>query len=237
MCGSIKNVFYAGDEAQWNMISFPDIDGPGDTGNDDLLNAHRHYNATWHTPGAAVIENEAAATCTEAGGYDEVVYCTQCPCELSRNHVTVDPLDHPNRQEKPKVLPRKGRHEHGHEAGVWCPDCNRFISGGETLHNQDGEHRNEVPATVDAPGSVWILCDEPDCMEWGEYELPQLAPDDPGEPDQPGQPDDPGNGGSPIDNIGKASVWDQVISFAKQMVSGPINVLLKLIRWLGKIFG
>ncbi|MCD7917841.1 MAG: glycosyl hydrolase 53 family protein, partial [Clostridiales bacterium] len=34
--------------------------------------------ATGHTAGEAVIENEVAATCTTDGSYDEVVYCTVC---------------------------------------------------------------------------------------------------------------------------------------------------------------
>jgi hypothetical protein len=47
-----------------------------------------------HTPGDPVRENETAATCEEAGGYDEVVTCTVCGEEISREHVTVDALDH-----------------------------------------------------------------------------------------------------------------------------------------------
>lgn len=42
-----------------------------------------------HTPAAAVIENNVPATCTTDGSYDEVVYCSVCGDELSRNTVTV----------------------------------------------------------------------------------------------------------------------------------------------------
>ena len=41
-----------------------------------------------HTPGAAVQENVVAATCQQAGSYDEVIYCTGCHQELSRTHKT-----------------------------------------------------------------------------------------------------------------------------------------------------
>ena len=45
-----------------------------------------------HVPGEPVEENVVAAT-TEAGGsYDEVVYCTRCQLELSREHRTTDKL-------------------------------------------------------------------------------------------------------------------------------------------------
>ncbi len=37
-----------------------------------------------HSEGAAVKENVIAATCSEEGGYDEVVYCSSCNEELSR---------------------------------------------------------------------------------------------------------------------------------------------------------
>ena len=47
-----------------------------------------------HTPAAAVHENETAATCTEAGGYDEVVYCTKCDYAFSRNHIDVPAPGH-----------------------------------------------------------------------------------------------------------------------------------------------
>ena len=50
--------------------------------------------ATGHTPAAAVVENEVAATCTAAGSYDEVVYCTVCGAEISRESKTVEALGH-----------------------------------------------------------------------------------------------------------------------------------------------
>ncbi|MBR6426268.1 MAG: hypothetical protein IKS28_00425, partial [Clostridia bacterium] len=50
--------------------------------------------ATGHTAGTAVHENETAATCTEDGGYDEVVYCSVCHSELSRTHITAGRLGH-----------------------------------------------------------------------------------------------------------------------------------------------
>ena len=47
-----------------------------------------------HTPADAVKENEIAATCTTAGSYDEVVKCSACGEELSRNTVSIDALGH-----------------------------------------------------------------------------------------------------------------------------------------------
>ena len=50
--------------------------------------------ALGHTPGEAVRENEVAATCETDGSYDEVVYCTVCHKELSRETKTVPALGH-----------------------------------------------------------------------------------------------------------------------------------------------
>ena len=50
--------------------------------------------ALGHTKAEAVKENEVAPTCTEAGSYDEVVYCSVCEAELSRKTVTVKATGH-----------------------------------------------------------------------------------------------------------------------------------------------
>lgn len=47
-----------------------------------------------HTPGEVVEENRKDATCVELGSYDEVVYCTVCNAEISRNAVELDYVDH-----------------------------------------------------------------------------------------------------------------------------------------------
>ena len=47
-----------------------------------------------HTPADAVRENEVAATCSAAGSYDEVVYCSVCNAEISRTQKTIDKLPH-----------------------------------------------------------------------------------------------------------------------------------------------
>ena len=50
--------------------------------------------ALGHSAAAAVKENEVAATCTAAGSYDEVAYCSRCNDELSRTVKTVNALGH-----------------------------------------------------------------------------------------------------------------------------------------------
>ncbi len=50
--------------------------------------------ALGHTQGEVVVENEVAADCVNDGSYDEVVYCTVCGEELSRDTITEDALGH-----------------------------------------------------------------------------------------------------------------------------------------------
>ncbi len=47
-----------------------------------------------HTHSAAVVENKVEATCTTAGSYDEVVYCSVCDTELSRETKTIEATGH-----------------------------------------------------------------------------------------------------------------------------------------------
>ena len=53
-----------------------------------------NIDAAGHTAGAAVRENEVAATCTSAGRYDEVIYCTVCKAEISRESKTTPAAGH-----------------------------------------------------------------------------------------------------------------------------------------------
>ncbi len=47
-----------------------------------------------HTAGTPVRENEVAATCTEAGSYDEVTYCVDDNVEMSREHKQIAATGH-----------------------------------------------------------------------------------------------------------------------------------------------
>ena len=47
-----------------------------------------------HTEGAVVVENNIEPDCVNTGSYDNVVYCSVCDAELSRETITVDALGH-----------------------------------------------------------------------------------------------------------------------------------------------
>ena len=94
----------------------------------------RAITATGHTAAAAVKENEVAATCTAAGGYDMVVYCSVCGAELSREHTTVDALGHnPGTPvEENRVEPTETA-DGGYDTVVYCTRCNAELSREHTV--------------------------------------------------------------------------------------------------------
>ena len=60
----------------------------------EVLTAQEVIPATGHTEGEVKVENNVAPTCTDDGSYDEVVYCSVCTVELSRNTVVVEATGH-----------------------------------------------------------------------------------------------------------------------------------------------
>ena len=61
---------------------------------EEVLVAQTVIEALGHTEGEPVREKEVAATCTQEGSYDSVVYCTVCKIELSREAKTIEKLPH-----------------------------------------------------------------------------------------------------------------------------------------------
>ena len=84
----INTVHFIGNEAQWNLISIA-------AGNDSLKNAERSK-ATCEEciPGEIQIENYVPATCAERGGYDAVVYCSECDGVISSIYVELEEKPH-----------------------------------------------------------------------------------------------------------------------------------------------
>ena len=103
----------------------------GDTYTDD------ETDALGHTEGETVVENEVDPTCTVAGSYESVVYCSVCNAELSRTEVPVDALGHTPVVDEAVDPTCEGT---GLTEGSHCDVC------GETLVAQE-----EVPAL----GHVW----------------------------------------------------------------------------------
>lgn len=85
--------------------------------------------ALGHKAKDAERENEKAATCTEEGSYDSVVYCERCDTELSRETVSISALGHTaktaveeNRAEASCTAPGS------YDSVVYCSICDEELS-------------------------------------------------------------------------------------------------------------
>jgi len=107
-----------------------------------ILTAQAEIPATGHTAGEAVKENEVAATCTEDGSYDSVVYCTVCEEEISRQTVTVEATGHTEETVEGKAATCT---EAGLTDGVKCSVCGTILTAQE-----------EIPATGHTAGEAVI---------------------------------------------------------------------------------
>ena len=109
-----------------------------------------------HTEGEVVVENNVLPDCLNDGSYDNVVYCTVCENEVSREHVTVEALGHTTHTVvENNVLP-DCTNVGGYDNVAYCTVCEAEVSR---------EH-----VTVDALGHVeseWITDVEPTCTTDG----------------------------------------------------------------------
>ena len=109
----------------------------------EVLNA-----ALGHTEGEVVVENNVAPDCVNAGSYDNVVYCTVCGEELSRDTVTVDALGHTEGE----VVVENNVDPDCENAGsydnvVYCTVCNEELSR-ETITVDALGHDYEISGYV-----------------------------------------------------------------------------------------
>ena len=128
--------------------------------------------AKGHTSGTAVTENVVKATCTKNGSYDEVIYCTVCDAEISRESKTTNALGHDLTHHDAKAATCT---EKGHEAYDTCSRCD-YTTYKETpaLDHDWGEWSVITPATETAEGSEQRVCKR-DSSHTETQKIPQLA--------------------------------------------------------------
>ena len=114
--------------------------------------------ANGHTPAAAVEKDRVEPTCTVAGSYDIVVYCTvsECQAEVSRTTVPVAELGHLDDITLDRVEPTCT--ETGLTAGVACSRCEVATTAQEVIsangHTSGATvTEKEVPASCSKNGS------------------------------------------------------------------------------------
>ena len=146
-----------------------------------------------HTPGEPVQESVVPASCTAEGSYDEVVYCTGCNEELSREHKTIDKLAHtPGKAVQENIVPASCTAEGSYDEVIYCTECKAELSREhktiDKLAHTPGKAVKEkvVPASCTAEGSYdeVIYCTECKAELSREHKTIDKIAHTPGEPVQ-----------------------------------------------------
>ena len=123
LSSSLKTVYYGGSKADWGKITIGSV-------NNYLTQAKVYFAVcNEHVVTPAVVENRVEPDCTTDGHYDNVVYCSECLEEISRETVKIDRLGHTNSPavEENRVEPdctTDGRYD----SVVYCFVCNAEVS-------------------------------------------------------------------------------------------------------------
>ena len=111
----------------WGKIDTDDV-CISKTENTDFANTY-DWSIGEHTPGVAMHENEISATCTKEGSYDEVVKCTTCEQEISRETKKIDKLAHTSGEPvRENEVAATEQAEGSYDEVVYCTECKTPIS-------------------------------------------------------------------------------------------------------------
>ncbi len=99
-----------------------------------------------HTASAPVRENEVAASCTHAGSYDSVIYCSECGCEISRESKVGDPKkDHtPGIARRENIVPPTCTENGSYDSVIYCTECGTLISRSNETITTTGHKYSEA---------------------------------------------------------------------------------------------
>ena len=123
---------------------------------------------TGHKNSDVVIEDNIDATCSNAGSYNKVIYCTVCKEELSKEAVTVPALDHTIViiEAVAVTCTKDGRTE-----GKYCSKCDTVMVESVVIpapgHNKV-EHEAKAPTCTEIGWDAYTTCTECDYTTYSE---------------------------------------------------------------------
>ena len=117
----------------------------------EVLKEQETVKALGHVAGETVVKNNVDPTCTATGSYDNVVYCTVCNKELSRETVTVDALGHTEVIDEAKAPTCT---ETGLTAGKHCSVCDKVLEAQEVIDALGHKAGEVVIENLKAPTCV-----------------------------------------------------------------------------------
>ena len=135
-------VFHIADDNTVTPVAFTVVDGMLVFNTESFSN---YAICATHTPGEAEVENKVDATCTDAGSYDSVVYCSVCGAELSRESgIEIPAKGHvPGETMTENIVPATCMAEGSYDEAVYCAVCGEELS------------RNTITVPVDPDAHVW----------------------------------------------------------------------------------
>lgn len=118
-----------------------------------------------------ITQKGEPATCTEVGVYDEVVICSSCKTELSRERTFVDPLGHNMVTHEAKAPTCT---EGGYDAYVTCSRCDYSTKGEELspVNHTIVSHEAKAATCTEAGHYAYETCSE--CSYTTYVEIPAL---------------------------------------------------------------
>ena len=119
-----------------------------------------YTDALGHKPGEITIENSVSATCETAGSYDEVIYCTVCKTELSRETKNIPALGH------------DWQTEWSNDSTHHWHTCTRCDEVNEKAEHTFGEWIKTKPATGNEMGERKHICSVCGYEESEEFYIP-----------------------------------------------------------------
>ena len=102
-----------------------------------------------HTPGSAVIENRVNKTCTADGSYDEVVYCSGCGEEISREHKIDAATGHVEINDPDHMGSPATYYEVGHTQGKKCEVCGEVVEQSVEIPRKTLREEIEEVSSID----------------------------------------------------------------------------------------
>lgn len=120
-----------------------------------------------HTLGDPQKENAKEATCTENGSYDEVVYCSECNLEMSRDTKTELALGHDYQE----TVKQEGTADRLGLMAETCSRCGVEKENTEKLYVKEGTSPSKYPDGSDISGENVVEAKDTKLLDGEEVEV------------------------------------------------------------------
>ena len=143
-CQKMTDVYYFGNESDWQDVEISRSDVIYDENNTSLFNSEIHYNCR--------EEVKKDATCISKG-YSAGIYCPDCnEYAIGYEEIPIDAATHNNTKTVPVVEATYS--EVGYTEGVYCNDCQKYISGHTEMPKLISEFSSSENAKLDGAAVV-----------------------------------------------------------------------------------